>query len=61
MNNFFDTHLDAILSTLVTIITLLVARKKEKQSLRESGDLKDKIYFQQNGLSKIHRPDKQKK
>jgi hypothetical protein len=58
MNNFLDTHLDAILSTLVTIITLLVARKKEKQSLRKSGNLMDELYFKQNGLSKRHNEKK---
>ena len=59
MNEFFLKYGGEILTLAGSIITALIARWQEKKSLRKAGELKDKIYFAQNGFSKVHRPDKQ--
>jgi len=52
-NNFMNHELIEFLKLLITpvfsFLTALFVRSKEKQSLRKQGELKDKVYFSQNG------------
>lgn len=58
MDEFILKYGGELLTLACSIITALIARWREKKTLRQNGELRDKVYFSQNGLSKVHKPDK---